>query len=84
MTSENPEVPKQQGEAAVACTDWLALALEKLKEHGPMKIRPLAASIGHPNPRSLSMLLQWSQGRAVQECNRWRIPANETGQARRE
>ena len=23
MTTENPEAPKQQGAAAVACTDWL-------------------------------------------------------------
>ena len=59
--------------SAVGSTAWLDRALETLRARGPMKIRPLAAAIGHPNPRSLSLLLQWSKGRAKQECNRWHI-----------
>ena len=64
-----------QSESAgvVSSTAWVDRALETLKNRGPMKIRPLASAIGHPNPRSLSMLLQWSKGRAKQECNRWHI-----------
>jgi hypothetical protein len=49
-------------------------ALAALKAHGrPMKIKVLAATIGFDNPRSLSMILQWSKGRAECECGKWHL-----------
>ena len=50
----------------------LEMALAALKANGrPMKIKALAATIGYDNPRSLSLILQWSKGRAECKCGRW-------------
>ena len=74
---------------AVHSSAWVERAKLVLEKRGPMKIRPLAAEVGGGcSPRSLSMFLQWEQGKnhtVKYDCGRWaRSTASDQPQRPRE